>query len=341
MLPIRMNLVLTAGLLATTLLLAPATIHAADVLDGGGFFSAEVLATANESIRNLEQKSGHEIRIETFANVPADQVESVAKMDKSQRETFFTKWLHNRAEATKSRGVFVLICKEPSHLRLWAGTAIQRAGFGAAQTKTVRETLLTGFKAKEYDKTLTDVVAQLSTTFDGLSHAAPTHVGHKSVAHNAPAPQHVPLPHMPAPEAPASNWGSLVFVMALVIGGVLLFSIVARMFGGRGSYGPGGSGGMGGGYGGGGGGFLSGLTGGIFGALAGNWLYNQFTDHHASAGETHSTDGNLSTFGDSSNTDSGFDSSSSDSGGTDFGGGDFGGGDFGGGGGDVGGGGDF
>ena len=168
MLRIRMNSRLTTGLLVATLLLSPAILRAADVLDGGGFFSADALARANQTIRQIEQKTGREIRIETFATVPADKVEAVAKMDKSQREAFFKQWQHDRTEATKSRGVFVLICKTPSHLRLWAGTPIQHAGFGATQAQTVRETLLTGFKAKEYDKTLTDVVAQLSTTFDGV-----------------------------------------------------------------------------------------------------------------------------------------------------------------------------
>ncbi len=322
MLRIRMHSRLTIGLLVATMLLSPAILRAADVLDGGSFFNADVLAQANQKIRAIEQKSGHEIRIETFATVPADKVEAVAKMDKSQRETFFKQWQHDRAEATKSRGVFVLICKNPSHLRLWAGTAIQHAGFGAAQAQTVREKLLSGFKAKEYDKTLTDVVEQLATTFDGLSSnkhkaAAP---GHKPVANTTPKPA-------PAPHAPQANGGNFLFIVVLIIGGILLFSFMARLFGGGQSNVPGGMGG----YGGGGGGFWSGLTGGLFGAMAGNWLYNQFSDHHASANDRHSP------MGDSSNNGGWSDSGSSDSGGSDFGGGDFGGGD----GGDFGGGGDF
>ncbi len=67
----------------------------------------------------------------------------------------------------------------------------------------------------------------------------------------------------------------------------------------------------------GGGGFLSGLTGGIFGAVAGNWLYNQFSDLHASASETHPP------IDDSSNSSDWSDTGSADSGGNHFGGGDF------------------
>ena len=67
MLRIRMNSRLTIGLLVAALLLSPAILRAADVLDGGSFFSADALARANQTIRQIEQKTGHEIRIETFA----------------------------------------------------------------------------------------------------------------------------------------------------------------------------------------------------------------------------------------------------------------------------------
>ena len=335
---------------AVALILAPSMVPAADIVDGGGFFSAETLAKANQTIRDLEQKTKHEVRIETFASVSADKVEAVKKMDKAERETFFTKWLHDRAEATKAHGVFVLICKEPAHLRLWGAKEIQKAGFGAEQAKPVRELFLMGFKAKEYDKTLTDALAQLSTTLDGLKsvpkkgaesagHATPNH--DHAARPNQPVQHapHAPINRGPQPAAPAkeANWSNILVVIAMILGGIFLFSAVMRMFSGGRNYGQSGPGGYGGGYGGGGGGgggFMSGLTGGIFGALAGSWLYNQFSDHHASAGETHSAGNDSSNVTDSSSSynDDILESDSGDAGGTDFGGGDFGGDDFGGGG---------
>ena len=220
MLRIQMNSVVTLAVL----LLAPAMIRAADVVDGGGFFSAETLAKANRTIRDLETKTGHEIRIETFATVPADKAETVKKMDKAERDTFFTKWLHSRAEDTKSRGVFVLICKEPAHLNLWGANAIQRSGFGAPEAKTVREILLNGFKAKEYDKTLTAALVQLTTIFDGLKSGqqkgAVTTTHPTSKNHHTAQPAHqAPLNRPPVPEAPASSWSSVLVVIAMVIGG--------------------------------------------------------------------------------------------------------------------------
>ena len=86
----------------------------------------------------------------------------------------------------------------------------------------------------------------------------------------------------------------------------------------------------------GGGGFFSSLLGGMFGAAAGMWLYDQFSGHHSSA---YAADADERGNGDSgfsgqdtdysgSGDSFGSDSSSGDAGGGDFGGGDGGGGDF-------------
>ena len=346
------------GLMGTLLWLAPTRTLAAEIVDGGGFFTADTLASVNKSIIELEQKSGHTVRFETFAAVPADKVETVSKMDAKQRETYFSSWVHDRAEATQSRGIVVLMCRQPSHLNVWVGKPIQQAGFGAAQAKTVKEAMLTSFRAKEYDKGLTSAVSLLTTTFSGLKAPAsksatqtprdPKHAGQPTPA----AVRHVPAASVPAHPAPlhanpASAWPGIITVLMLVVGGIFAVSMIGRMFGG-GGHSQGGYGAPGGGYGGGGGGggFMNGLAGGIFGAVAGNWLYNQFSDHSASAGEHHSHGSSLDS--NDSSSGGGFDSGtgSSDtgfSGGTDFGGGDFGSGDSGGGGGgsDFDGGGDF
>ncbi|MCX7422157.1 MAG: TPM domain-containing protein [Planctomycetia bacterium] len=341
---IQFNSVLFPILSAVALLFSPSLVQAADISDAGSFFSAEALAKANQTIREIEEKAKHEIRIETFAAVPADKIDAVKKMNKADRETFFTKWLHERADKTKARGVFVLICKEPAHLRMWGAKEIQQAGFGAEQAKPVRELLLSGFKAKEYDKTLTAALTQLATTFDGLKSvpkkgSEPAGLAtrkHDPAARPNQTAEQPPVNRVPQPVAAArgANWSNTFFVIAMIVGGLFLFSAVMRMFGGSRNYGPSGQGGYGGGYGGGGGGsgFMSGIAGGIFGAVAGNWLYNQFSGNHASASETHGSGHDSSNLTDASSSynDDILDSGSDNSGGTDFGGGDFDGGDFGG-----------
>ncbi len=105
------------------------------------------------------------------------------------------------------------------------------------------------------------------------------------------------------------------------------------MGGGPGMGGPGyGGGGYGGG--GGGGGFMSSMFGGIGGALAGNWLYDQFSGRHNDGGVGQTSSNYDPGVGSESPPDEGF--VTPGDGGGDWGGG---GGDTGGGGGDWGGGG--
>src|SRR5262249_60082715 len=71
----------------------------------------------------------------------------------------------------------------------------------------------------------------------------------------------------------------------LIVGGLFLLRLLGGLFGANRGYGaPGmmGRPGYGPGYGGygGGGGFWSSMFGGIGGALAGNWLYDQFSGRH-------------------------------------------------------------
>jgi len=323
------SMFVTGLLCAITLLPA---IARADVVDDGGFFSPEAVAAANDALRAVEKKTGHTVRIETHATVPDGKAGAVSKMTGPNREKFFSNWLHDRAEAVKSRGLIVLICKEPAHLRLWVATPLQNAGLDAIQARQIQAQLLAGFKAHEYDKTLKESVTQITTVLEGLSVAKSSEVAPAAPVHHPTNQQ--PQPHHQQPRANSVGFGGLFTVLAIVLIGVLVFSWITRMFSGASGYAQNPSG-YGPGYGPapgyGGGGFMRGLAGGIFGAMAGNWLYDQFSGHRTYGGDSWTnTDSTYSgSDGGSSISDSGF------SGGTDFGGGDFGGGDFGGGGGNC------
>ena len=73
------------SLLATGLLVAAsATSRAADIIDEGHFFSPEALASANQTIRELEKAYHHQIHIETYATVPEGKVDAVAHIERGQ-----------------------------------------------------------------------------------------------------------------------------------------------------------------------------------------------------------------------------------------------------------------
>jgi uncharacterized protein len=175
------------------------------------------------------------------------------------------------------------------------------------------------------------------------------------------------------PERPREHsWGFLPIILGLIVVWIVIRLIGSLFRGGGGGgmmTGTGYSGGpMGGGpmVGGGGGGFFSSLLGGIFGAAAGNWMYDRFfgssrdsqtfvssqpevrqTEDTGYAGKDTYDNFNDTSGGGGGDFGSGGDSgggdtsgggdfgSGGDSGGGDFGGGDSGGGDSGGGGGDF------
>lgn len=289
-----------------------ASLAAAEIRDDANLFTPAVRAAAEARLSQLEKQHRHGIVIETYATVPNGQVDSVKAMSPAAKEKFYGDWLKRRAGERKAEGLFILVTKEPGHVQPGVSRSLSQAGFDAAAKQAVMQSLLGGFRAKQFDAGLEQAVTTIEERFAKLQ-AAPL----------AKAPQLATQPaQTPAPAvAPAvSNFGgltSILFLVAIVIGGVMLVSMLMRAL----------SGGMGGGYGGGGGGFGTGLLGGLFGAMAGHWIYDSFfNSNSAHAGES-------SLFGHDTSSTAGNDSWDT-SGGADFGGGggDFGGGDFGGGG---------
>lgn len=351
----RVSAVLNAGFLGLVLLAAPVLTHAADVSDAGDFFSAAAVEKANSTIRDIEKKTGHEIRIETYATVPTEKVDEVAKMDKKQKDEFTHRWVNDRANATKAKGFLLLICKEPHRVETFVSERLKEKGFTKADRDQVKDVTIAALSARNFDGALHDSVAKLGTIYSRLGNSP-----HAAAADRPNRAENVPHQAVPVRQA-RTSWMPVILILGVVLFGIFILSTIARMFGGgaRGyGGGPAGFGpppGPGGGYapgygpppgygGAGGGGFMKGLAGGIFGAMAGNWLYDSFGGHSAHAhdntiGNTDPLSGSR-TLGDDSPSGGGWSDNDGSSGGdwSDSGGG--GGGDFGGGGGDFGGGGD-
>jgi uncharacterized protein len=318
------------------------------IKDEGKFFSDETRQKADNEIRDIFREYGKDLQIETFPTPPADEAKDVNLKDRKERDKFFEKWARERARHDVVDGIYILICKEPRHLQVEVGNETQKKAFTLEDRNELRELLLEKFKKQKYD--------------DGLLEAV-EFVGKKLKAHGvrakdsktgagAAVPTNVGVGFMEGLGGLLCFGLIVIAVVWLIIG---LFRALSGMGGGyRSGYGPGYGGGYGGG--GGGGGFFSSLMGGMFGAAAGNWMYDSFFrggggqswgagqggyrntggDSSANAGSRPDTDysGTGGDFGD--------DSGGSGGGGGDFGGNDGGGGggDFGGGGGDFGGGGD-
>jgi uncharacterized protein len=260
-----------------------------------------------------------------------------------ERGEYFANWLKELAVERQAKGVFILICRQPSHLRAGVSKELHRRGFTEVHRDTISQRMLAAFKEKEYDRGLEQALAYIRETAESeLKAAGAVPVGGQTTE------QHRQQPPAAAGRQNNALWG----LACLAIGGLavvmLIFTVVRMLFrsmtgggtpgyGGApnpGGYGAGGYGpGYGGGWGGGGGGMFGGLLSGLGGALLGNWMYDRWAGHGGGFGGTpmgpNDTAGggaiddnrNYQDFG-SSGGDFG------DSGGGDFGGGDSGGGDF-------------
>ncbi|HYR57464.1 MAG TPA: hypothetical protein VEO95_02495, partial [Chthoniobacteraceae bacterium] len=181
--------------------------------------------------------------------------------------------------------------------------------------------MLARLRAKQYDDALLDAVNFVSSTMRAHAGAA-VHTGFTQTNQVRRASQ--------------PSWGGIVPILIGLAVVWIVISIVRALFRGSGGYsgGPGMSP-MGGG---GGGGFLSSMIGGIFGAAAGNWMYDRFfggrgeSSYFGSQPETRERIDQGFSGQDTDYSSSGDSFGGSSSGG---GGGDSGGGDSGGGGGDF------
>ena len=316
-------------------------------------FSSDIVKKAQARVDKIEKATHIPIVIETIDEIPGLERNAPA----SERRKAIDELAVRRDKAIRDEGIYILISKNDhviSHVlvreRLASLLPIEKRD-------AIRDAFVAEFKSKNFDGGLMRAVQTIESSLEGAS------VGHKG----ARAPAAVPLPiHNPARAGRAGGGQSMMGTFLLIVLGIFGVLLVLRLLGGlfgrsagagypgqmggmgmpRPGMGPGGPGYYGGpGYGGRGGGFFSGMLGGLGGALAGNWLYDQFSGRH---GQVNSADAAYPPDYSSATPDQGGDAivgadddpgggTSWDNGGTaDTGGGDWGGGgggDWGGGGG--------
>jgi hypothetical protein len=338
-------------MLAATVVANPATAEAATIRDRAGMFSKSAVKEAQAILDKVERSSGVPIVIETIDAIPGLEKSS----SPAERGHAINELALRRDKAIDDEGVYLLISKREhliSHVLVRARLA---KVLPIGKRDAIRDAFVEEFKKGDgYDAGLLSGARAIETALEGVS-AHGALAGVERVEHRAAGGRAA---------AGRSMFGPFLLIIAGIFGVLLVLRLIGGLFNrsaGQGYPGAGGMGmpgpGMGGGpgyYGGGGyggrGGFMSGILGGLGGALAGNWLYDQFSGRHGgqygSADMGHGSDatGSADPGGDAiigADDDPGggasWDPPAGDAGG---GGGDWGaGGDWGGGGGDWGGGG--
>jgi uncharacterized membrane protein YgcG len=348
--------------LGALLFIAPA--KASEIHDRAGMFSRDAVKKTQMELDRIERATGVPVVIETIESLPG--LNKSASTDEKRRA--INSLAVKRDKEIKDEGIFVLISKDDKLI----SNVLARKHLEKVLTEDrllqIRNSFRDGFKAGRFDEGLSQAAATIEKSLANAKDG--TLIPQAGAPHGLPGPRK-------ARAGGAGNQqfglGSLLTIGLGILGVLFVIRIIGGMFGrSSGGYpsqmgmggmqrpgmGPGfGGPGYGGpgygapGYSGRGGGFFSGMLGGIGGALAGNWLYDQFSGRHGSSfndasnygsgGSAFTTDpANDPIIG--ADADGGMGTSWDDpatDGGGDWGGGD-GGGDWGGGGGDWGGGGD-
>jgi uncharacterized membrane protein YgcG len=320
-----------------------ATIH-----DGAGMFNPNVVKKLEADLDRLERKTKIPVVIETIDAIPGLDADAAS----AERRKAIDQLAVKRDKALRDEGVYLLISKRD---KVFSPVLIREryeAWLPKEKRNTIRDALHEEFKKGDYDAGLTRAVEMIEQALEKASVATP--------ATKVPGA----LPRKA--EAGQSTMATFVMILLAIVAVLVVLRVLGGLLSRSGNSGyPGQMGGMGmqrpgmgpgqgyygGGYGGGGGGgFFSSLMGGIGGAVAGNWLYDQFSGRHGNvhSSETYSPGSGAGVpdqGGDAiigADDDPGGGTSWDDAGGgNDAGGGDWGGGggDWGGGGGDWGGGG--
>jgi uncharacterized membrane protein YgcG len=346
----------------------PARAASLGVKDQAHYFSADAIGQAEQIIQQINARHHRDVLIETLPDVPQDmqaQLQSQGKIE------FFKQWADQRAEQQGVAGVYVLVCRNPSHLQAAVGNKTAERLFTDADRDQLGRDMVAAFKEKHFDQGLVDGVKFIGRQMD--AHVATRDNG-AAVPTNSGTIPSTGGPYGSSPTVPTNfprgdtgwGFGSIAcLIVAVILGIVLIRGVMGRSrgaYGQPGGYYPPGGGGAyppgagyppvggygGGGYpaGGGGSGFGRGFLGGLLGGALGGYATEKWSEHNQQGGgyaPPASSGGGGGGADYNPGPDTSFSSSGGDFGGggagADFGGGGGGGGDFGGGGGDSGGGG--
>lgn len=314
---------LLGGLLATiTPVRAENLPGSLRIYDEAKLFSEKAVRQAERKLADARFDRGLNLTVDTYKEIPADRKSSYSDARKAE---FFREWARSVATGDKAKGIYVLICMNPGFTQVIADVETTNRGFTDDKARKLRDIFDQALKeaaklkgtaqAERRDRALVEAAEYIvkgltGTTVVARSDAKATTEGGLKLAEKG--------------EMTLGGWICLGLVLLLAVWFVV--GLIRALTGG-----VGGAGGPGGG------GFFSSLLGGMFGAMAGMWLYNNLfggssfgSDAYASDGSTGADATGAGDF--SGGADAGTGGDYGFGGGDDYSGGDYGGGDFGGGG---------
>jgi hypothetical protein len=130
------------------------------VVDGAKLLSADGLKNAQELVNTLHSKAKIDVLVETYASVPAADLDKVKAMKPEDRQAYMQKWLNERLTKENIRGFGVLVSADP---RLFYVTVTGETvtHFPAKFPEAFKNTIKDGLVNKNFDEALAKALADL------------------------------------------------------------------------------------------------------------------------------------------------------------------------------------
>src|SRR5262249_36684303 len=93
------------------------------------FFKTETVQNADKIIREIHDKYGKDLIIETVSTIPESDRERVGKMSSKDRERYFEEWVQRLAREQHVNGIYLLICRHPGHVEVGVGHETEKRDF--------------------------------------------------------------------------------------------------------------------------------------------------------------------------------------------------------------------
>lgn len=119
--------------------------------DDGKFFSEEAFKKIAPAAEKLLKEKNTDLFIETVMTPWKGDAEKIKAMTPAEREKFFRELADERAKEVKLKGVYVLVCKNPSSLYVIVPDPSE---FPPGYATKVKTALLDAFKEKKFDEGL-------------------------------------------------------------------------------------------------------------------------------------------------------------------------------------------
>jgi hypothetical protein len=119
--------------------------------DDGKFFSEEEFKKVSAAAEKLLKEKQTDLFVESVMTPWKGDVDKVKAMKPEEREKFFKELAEERAKEVKLRGVYILVCRNPSFLYVYVPDPSEFPPGFATKVKTA---LLDNFKQKKFDEGL-------------------------------------------------------------------------------------------------------------------------------------------------------------------------------------------